>query len=283
MSQPPSAKTPRVWLITGCSSGLGRAFANEVLARGDAAVVSARNTDAVADIVAAHPESALAVDLDVTSDSSVESAVERAVAWRGRIDVLVNNAGFGTVGATEEIDDVEGRAAFEANFFGVHRMLKAVLPHMRAQAGGHVLNISSMLGFSGAAGFSFYSAAKFAVEGLSESLAKEVAPFGIKVTIIEPGPFRTDFRNRSLHTAPLHEAYRETLGPFRENMMAADGKQPGDPAKAAALVFDVVDEGDAPLRLPLGEICIGQMRQKIEQVEGDIARWQTRSRATAFD
>lgn len=275
-------RSQRVWFITGCSSGLGRAFAMEVLQRGDLAVVTARDVAAVADLVEAFPDAALAVSLDVTSDASVVDAVGRAAAWRGRIDVLVNNAGFGTVGATEEIDDAEGRAAFEANFFGVHRMLKAVLPLMREQRRGHIINVSSMLGFSGAAGFSFYSAAKFAVEGLSESLAKEVAPFGIKVTIVEPGPFRTDFRNRSLRAAPVHDAYRDTMAGFRESIRAGDGKQPGDPARAAMLVWDMVESGSAPLRLPLGEICIRQMREKIDRVLGDIAAWEAPSKATAF-
>lgn len=272
----------RIWLITGCSSGLGRALAATVLQRGDLAVVTARDTDTVADLVRDHPDATLAVRLDVTDTASVNAAVERAIAWRGRIDVLVNNAGFGTVGAAEEIDDAEARMAFDANFYGVHRMLKAVLPHMRARRCGHVLNISSMLGFVGSAGFSFYSAAKFAVEGLSEALAKEIAPFGIKLTIVEPGPFRTDFRSRSLRTAPLHEAYRESLGPFRSNLMASDGKQPGDPKKAAQLLIDVVRGRDAPLRLPLGAVCIGQMRGKIDTTLADIARWEARSVATAF-
>lgn len=276
------ADTRKIWLITGCSSGLGRALAQEVLARGDAAIVTARDPGSLSGLVSAHPETAFPVSLDVTNDDNVHAAVEHAIGWRNRIDVLVNNAGFGTVGAVEEIDDSEGRAAFEANFFGVHRMLRAVLPQMRAQRSGHVLNVSSMLGFCGGAGFSFYSAAKFAVEGLSEALAKEVAPFGIKVTLVEPGPFRTDFRCRSLRTAPLHEAYRATLGPFRENLIASDGKQPGDPARAARLMFDMVHGDDAPLRLPLGEICMAQMRAKIDQTLLEIARWEEMSRATAF-
>ena len=272
-----------VWLITGCSSGLGRALAEAVLAAGGLAIVTARNPESVADIVAAHPDTALPLALDVTDAASIAAAVGKALAWRGRIDVLVNNAGFGTIGTVEEIDEEEARVAFDANFYGVHRMLKAVLPHMRARRSGHILNVSSMLGFVGMAGYAFYSATKFAVEGLSEALAREVQPFGIKVTIVEPGPFRTDFRSRSLRMAPLHEDYRETLGTFRENLMKTDGTQPGDPARAGRLMVEMVASGEAPLRLPLGEVCIRQMRARMDAVRADIDHWEQRSIATAFE
>ena len=276
------SKSNRVWFITGCSSGLGRALSEAVLRHGDMAVVTARDARTVADLETAFPGRAKALRLDVTDQDSIEAAIEAAIAWKGRIDVLVNNAGFGTVGALEEIDEDEAHTAFDANFFGVYRVIRAALPHMRAQGGGHILNVSSMIGFVGVGGFSFYSAVKFAVEGLSEALAKEMKPFGIRVTIVEPGPFRTDFRSRGMRMAPQHPAYAESLGGFRKALIETDGQQPGDPQKAAKLIVEMVNADNPPLRLPLGEVCMKTMRQKLEAVKQDLDAWETASRATAF-
>jgi len=275
-------KKKKVWLITGCSSGLGRALAEEVLASGDIAALTARDTATLTDLVASCPDRAIALKLDVTDSTAIQAAVDEAVARLGRIDVLVNNAGFGTVGALEEIDDLYADQAMDANFFGVYRMCRAVLPAMRRQASGSIINVSSMLGFSGAAGYAFYSAAKFAVEGLSEALAAEVAPFGIKVTIIQPGPFRTDFRKRSMRVAPVHPAYSKSLSAFREGLLAGDGKQPGDPRKAARLMIDIANAEEPPLRLPVGKAALAAVERKLDLVRHDIDRWRDASLATAF-
>lgn len=277
-----SSPSNRIWFITGCSSGLGRALSEAVLHHGDFAVVTARDVRAVADLEAKFPGQARAVQLDVTDQDSIDAAIANAIAWKGRIDVLVNNAGFGTVGALEEIDEDEAHIAFDANFFGVYRVIRATLPHMRKQRGGRILNVSSMIGFVGVGGFAFYTAVKFAVEGLSEALAKELAPFGIRVTIVEPGPFRTDFRRRGMRMAPQHPAYAESLGAFRKTLVETDGKQPGDPKLAAKLIVDMVGSDNPPLRLPLGEVCMNAMRQKLTAVKQDIDAWEAASRATAF-
>ena len=277
------SQTDRVWFITGCSSGLGRALCEAVLRHGDAVVVTARDVRTVADLEKIFPDRAKVVRLDVTDQDSIDAAIDAAMAWKGRIDVLVNNAGFGTVGAIEEIDEDEAHIAFDANFFGVYRVIRAALPHMRKQGSGHILNVSSMIGFVGVGGFAFYSAVKFAVEGLTEALAKEMKPFGIRVTIVAPGPFRTDFRNRGMRMAPQHPAYADSLGGFRKALIETDGTQPGDPQKAAGLIIEMVNSDNPPLRLPLGEVCMNAMRQKLEAVKQDIDAWEAASRATAFN
>ncbi|HWK43506.1 MAG TPA: oxidoreductase [Stellaceae bacterium] len=277
-----SAATSRVWLVTGCSSGLGRALCQRVLETGDRVVVTARNTASIADLVAEYPGHALPLTLDVTDPGSIAAAVDQAVARAGRIDVLVNNAGYGIVGALEEIDETEGQRVFDANVFGTYRVIRALLPHMRGRHAGHILNISSMGGLVAGAGFAFYNATKFAVEGMSEALALEVAPFGIKVTIVEPGPFRTDFRSRSMYSAPPMDAYAETVGCFRKAMAETDGKQPGDPRRAADAMIAAVNAAEPPLHLPLGEICVQAIRRKLFSVGQEIDRWEAVSLATSF-
>jgi NAD(P)-dependent dehydrogenase (short-subunit alcohol dehydrogenase family) len=230
-----------------------------------------------------YPDRAFAVALDVTSLESIERAVAEVLAKFGRVDVLVNNAGYGVVGALEEFEEAEVRRVFDANVLGVYRVTKALLPHLREQGGGHILNISSMGGLVAGAGFSFYNATKFAVEGLSEALALEVAPFGIKVTIVEPGPFRTDFRNRSLYSAPALDAYAQTVGKFRTNLADGDGKQPGDPHRAADAMIAAVDAKEPPLRLPLGDICVQAIRRKMAAQATEIDRWLAISLATSFE
>lgn len=224
-----SAARSRTWLVTGCSSGLGRALCERLLERGARVVCTARNASSLADLRAKYPERAIVLPLDVCDPAEIKTAVATALEQTGDIDVLVNNAGYGLVGALEEVDEQAIKAAFDANVYGAYRLIKALLPHMRQRGSGHILNVSSMAGFVASAGFCFYSATKFAVEGMSEALAAEVAPFGIKVTLIEPGPFRTDFRNRSMQEAPVMEEYAETVGKFRKMLHDTDGKQPGDP------------------------------------------------------
>lgn len=278
-----SAATGRTWLITGCSSGLGRALCERVLERGGRVVCTARNVAALTEIQARYPERAIPLALDVTDGAAVARVVGDALARTGGIDVLVNNAGYGAVGALEEFDEEAVRDAFDVNVYGPYRLIRALLPGMRARGSGHILNISSMAGFVGTPGFSFYSATKFAVEGMSEALAQEVAPFGIKVTLIEPGPFRTDFRGRNLYSAPALDAYAATVGKFRRMLADTDGKQPGDPRRAADAMIAVVEADAPPLRLPLGEMCIQQMRAKLERVGRELDRWQAVSLATSFE
>ena len=210
------ASEPRVWFITGCSTGFGRELAKAVLARGERVVATARNVEQVQDFEQSGPELARALPLDVTDLGQVSEAVDHALDAFGRIDVVVNNAGYGSMGAVEEVHEEEIRRQFEVNVFGVLNVTRAVLPHMREMQSGHVVNISSVGGFVGVPGFGIYNGTKFAVEGISEALAQEIEPLGIRVTIVEPGAFRTDWAGRSLAAAPEIEDYRETVGQTRE-------------------------------------------------------------------
>jgi NAD(P)-dependent dehydrogenase (short-subunit alcohol dehydrogenase family) len=273
----------RTWLITGCSTGIGRALCEGALARGDRVIATARNESTLAELVTRFPDNAIALRLDVTDPTAVRSVVREAIARTGGIDVLVNNAGFGTVGALEETEEAAVRDGFDTNVYGPYRMIREILPHMRERGRGHILNVSSMTGFSGVPGFCFYSATKFALEGMSEALAQEVAPFGIKVTIIEPGPFRTDFRKEgSLHSTAALDAYASTVGKFRQMLADTDGKQPGDPARAAAAMMSVVDAEKPPLRLPLGDMCVGMVRKKLAYVGGELEQWLDLSLSTSY-
>jgi NAD(P)-dependent dehydrogenase (short-subunit alcohol dehydrogenase family) len=283
----PSSSTPaarRTWFVTGCSSGLGRALCERLLESGERVVVTARDVTAIADFQSRFADRAVLLKLDVTDNSSVAAAVNAALSLDGGVDVLVNNAGYGLVGALEEVDEQTVKDAFDANVYGAYRLIRAFLPHMRARKSAHILNISSMAGFVGSAGFCFYSATKFAIEGMSEALAKELVPFGIKVTLIEPGPFRTDFRSeKSLRSAPPMEAYADTVGRFRKMLVDTDGKQPGDPRKAAEAMMAVVASSEPPLRLPLGDVCSQAMRAKLAAVSQEMDRWAAVSAATAFE
>ncbi|WP_245453613.1 SDR family NAD(P)-dependent oxidoreductase [Aminobacter sp. MSH1] len=257
-------------------------MADFVLEQGHQAIVTATDTKSIADFAARYPKSAFPIRLDLSSKDSIERTNREALEWRGRIDVLVNNAGFGTLGALEELNDDEMALALQVNVIGLHRMIRATLPSMRQRRSGHIINVSSMLGFSAAAGFCAYATSKFAVEGMSEALEGEVAPLGIRTTIVEPGPFRTDFRSRSARVVPPMPAYETSVGPLRRAFMETDGKQPGDPRRAAALIFEMTTMVSAPLRLPLGEVCMGQMTQKLERVRKDIEFWEEKSLATSY-
>jgi NAD(P)-dependent dehydrogenase (short-subunit alcohol dehydrogenase family) len=279
-----SPENSRTWLITGCSSGIGRALCETALGRGDRVVVTARNVRMLDQLVASFPDRTLALPLDVTDPAQVVAAVENAIDWTGGVDVLVNNAGFGTVGALEETDEAAVRKSFDANVYGPYRMIRAILPHMRSRKRGHILNVSSMTGFAGVPGFCFYSATKFALEGMSEALAQEVAPFGIKVTIVEPGPFRTDFRkDGSMQSMPALSAYADTVGKFRRMLSDTDGKQPGDPRRAADAMIAVIDADAPPLRLPLGEVCVTLVERKLASVRSELERWRALSLSTSYE
>jgi NAD(P)-dependent dehydrogenase (short-subunit alcohol dehydrogenase family) len=266
-----SSDTP-VWFITGCSTGFGRELAHLVLARGWRAVVTARGRDRVADIVEGTDGRGLALDLDVTDHSQITAAVTAAEAAFGRIDVLVNNAGYGYQSSIEEGEEVEIRAQFDANVFGLFAITRAVLPLMRRQASGHIINITSVGGLIGFPASGYYSASKHAVEGFSDSLAAEVNPLGIHVTCVEPGPFRTDWAGRSLRqTASRIDDYAETAGARMKGMKEISGHQPGDPVRAGEAMIAISQEAKPPRHLVMGafgyEAVTNRMKARLAEIE----------------
>jgi len=260
----------KVWFITGTSTGFGRALALEAIARGERVVATARRVAAVADLVALAPERVLGCELDVTQPAQIESAISAAVARFGAIDVLVNNAGFSIVGALEETSEADLRATLETMFFGPVALTRAVLPQLRRQGSGTIVQITSVGGVITAPGFGPYCAAKHALEAVSETLAAEVAPHGIRVLIVEPGAFRTDLFGSAFRTMPEMPEYAATVGPTRKYVVDSAGKQPGDPAKAAKAIADVVAAGAPALRLPLGDDAVQSIRDKLAQVSADV-------------
>lgn len=273
----------KVWLITGCSTGFGRELAKEVLAQGYNAAVASRNTDDVKDITDAYPETALAVTLDVTVPADITAAVNSTIQKFGQIDVLVNNAGIGYFGAIEESEDDEVRRMFEINFFGLAKMTQEVLPFMRKQRSGHILNIASIGGLRGFPGVGFYNATKFAVDGFSEALSKETAKLGIKVTIIAPSGFRTDWAGRSANNSKtIIEDYADSAGKNKEDIRGYSGNQPGDPVRAAKAMIAVVESPNPPLRLLLGAAALKGARIKIEELKKDFEEWAATSEGADF-
>ena len=267
--------TDSVWFITGCSTGFGRELAQHVLQRGGRAVVTARDATRVQDLVEAAPDRALALALDVTQAAQIRVAVEAAERRFGAIDVLVNNAGYGYMAAVEEGEDDEVRAMFEANVFGLVAMTQAVLPGMRERRRGHVVNISSQGGLVGFPGVGFYNATKFAVEGLSEALAGEIRPLGLGVTIVEPGPFRTDWAGRSLKgPKQAIEAYAETAGARRRGIAGYSGRQAGDPVRAVHAIVRAVESETPPLHLLLGRQALDVVRGKLSAMQAEIDAWE---------
>lgn len=274
----------RVWLITGASSGFGRAIVSAALAAGDTVVATARRPEALDDLVAAHPDRVVALQLDVTDTARIADVVADTVLWYGRIDVVVNNAGMGMVGAVEETSDRELRDLMDLHFFGPAALVRAVLPHMRRNGSGAVVQMSSMGGRFTFPGVGAYSATKFALEGLSEALAAEAAPHGIKVLIVEPGSLRTGFAGGGAlrQSAPL-AAYEETVGPVRTNLPGSDGKQEGDPGKAAAAILTALAAQHTPLRLPLGNDATDAVLASLDASRTELLTWEKVSRSTAFD
>ncbi|WP_448192128.1 oxidoreductase [Azospirillum sp. sgz301742] len=272
-----------VWFITGCSTGFGRELARLVLERGWRVVATARDAAKVEDLAAAHPGRALAVALDVNDPAQIARAVAEAERAFGRIDVLVNNAGYGYLSAIEEGEDAEIRAMFETNVFGLAAMTRAVLPGMRARRSGHIVNISSQGGLVGFPGSGYYAATKFAVEGLSEALSKEAAPLGIRVLLVEPGPFRTDWAGRSLkQSATFIEDYAETAGNRRKSISGYSGKQPGDPVRAAEAIVTAVTSANPPLRLLLGRQALENVRGKLDSMAKEIDAWEATTAGADF-
>lgn len=274
----------KVWLITGSSTGFGRILAEIVLKKGDRVIATARKPEQLADLITQYPETAFAVSLDVTNKAEIQTAIEQAIAKFGRIDVLVNNAGYGLIGALEEVSDAQIQRNFNTNLFGAINVMRAVLPIMRSQQSGHIINMSAIAGFSNELGFSIYGGAKFALEGVSEALQGEVAPLGIKVTIVEPGPFRTDFIGRSLDRASEQmDAYQDTVGKFLNFLDNIEGKQPGDPRKAAEAIIKVVNSDNPPLRLVLGKYAYSKFRQKLASLTAELDAWEEIAANTDFE
>lgn len=268
------AQDAPVWLITGCSTGFGRELAKLVQGRGWNVVVTARKPEQVEDLVTGHESNTLALKLDVMDKAQVEAAVKAAEEKFGRVDVLVNNAGYGYLAAIEEGEDEPVREMFETNFFGLVEMCKAVLPGMRARKNGTIVNFSSIGGLVSFGATGYYHATKYAVEGMSESLAIETKPLGIKVLIVEPGPFRTDWSGRSiLESKTVIEDYDSTAGERRRQTKNNSGKQVGDPVRAGEAIIKAVEAENTPLRLVLGKPALGLAYKKLDAVKKDLDEW----------
>jgi len=264
------------WLITGCSTGIGREIATVALEQGHHVAVTAREASRVADFVERFGSRACALTLDVTDPAQCEAAVADTERTFGRVDVLVNNAGYGYLAAVEEGEEPEVRAMFETNFFGPLSMIKAALPGMRARRSGYIVNISSMAGLVANPGTGYYSATKFALEGLTEALSREVAPFGIRVSLVEPGPFRTDWAGRSMkQVASPIDAYADTVGQRRAFIVSMHGRMPGDPRRAAEAIVSLEKLASPPLRLLLGKPVLDMMRGKLKEIEQTLGDWES--------
>lgn len=267
--------TDPVWLISGCSTGFGRDLAELVLARGERVVATARNAQTIAHLAQGNEDRCLVLPLDVTNPEQVQSVVRAAEEKFGHIDVLVNNAGYGYLTAFEEGQAQEYRPMFETNVFGLIALTQAVLPGMRQRRCGHIVNLSSVGGFVGMPSSAFYAGSKFAVEGISESLAAEVKPFGISVTIVEPSAFRTDFTVRSLHTtASKIPDYASTAGAVIGNLTQNADKHKGDPKRAVVAMFDMVHSDEPPLRLLLGSGAVNLAKMKIASWSDEVVKWE---------
>lgn len=273
----------KVWFITGCSTGFGRELAKYLLENDYSVAVTARNTDKIQDLVEINKENAIALALDVTDKAQVKEAVAKAEDFFGQIDVLVNNAGFGYFGAVEESEESEVRAMFEANFWGLAEMTRAVLPKMREEKSGTIVNISSIGGLVGFPGVGYYNATKFAVNGFSEALQKEVEPLGIDVIIVEPSGFRTDWAGRSANEAEnTISDYAETAGANQAAIRGYSGNQPGDPVRAAKAIVKAVEAENPPKNLLLGKAAFKNANLKIEALKEEFKNWAETSEGADF-
>jgi NAD(P)-dependent dehydrogenase (short-subunit alcohol dehydrogenase family) len=277
--------TQKTWFITGASKGFGFEIAAGVLAAGDKVVATVRNQPA--QLIGAlnnHPD-LLVVVMDVSDETLVRKAVDQAIGQFGRIDVLVNNAGYGLLSGVEEASDAEVRKQYDTNVFGVLNVTRAVLPYMRRQASGHVINISSLFGFGSIPGWGVYGSTKFAIEGITEALAIEVKPLGIHVTAVEPGLFRTNFLDAGSFFASSNviDAYKDTVGPMRSGAGQLDGKQPGDPKKLAHALLKLVNSENPPVHLPLGKDALALYRDKTARLEKELAEWKDTIVSTDFE
>jgi NAD(P)-dependent dehydrogenase (short-subunit alcohol dehydrogenase family) len=273
----------KVWFITGCSTGFGRELAKLVLSRGEQAVVASRKIGDVADIISPYPDTALAVKLDVVKQEEIDASVKQAIGKFGRIDVLVNNAGIGYFGAIEESQEEEVRRMFDINFFGLANVTQAILPLLRKQRSGYVVNIASIGGLVAFPAVGFYNATKFAVVGYSEALAKETAHLGIKVMVVAPSGFRTDWAGRSANNSPVViDDYKPTAGANKDTIRGYSGSQPGDPARAARAIADAIASGNPPLHLLLGVAALRNARNKLVELKKDIDDWEEVSAGADF-
>jgi len=263
MSDSAVSAPPATWFLTGASSGFGRSLAEAILAGGDRLIATARQPSHLADLAGAYPAACEVMALDVTDAVQVREAIASAARLWGHLDVVVNNAGYGLLGAVEECSDDQIRRNFETNFFGPLEVTRAALPILRAQRSGHFVYLSAAAAVSNYAGFGIYGASKWALEGLAESLRAEVTPLGLKVTLVQPGPFRTDFISRSMEraAAPIAD-YDKTAGKFAQFLAGVDGRQPGDPGRGARLIVEAVKSGRAPFRLPLGAYVVEKLKRK---------------------
>ncbi|MFB4390778.1 MULTISPECIES: oxidoreductase [unclassified Pseudomonas] len=273
----------RTWLITGASRGFGTLIAQQALAAGDAVIATARKPEDVVARLGEHPN-LLTVRLDVTREEEAHQAVAEGIRRFGRIDVLINNAGYGVLGAVEETSASETERLFATNVFGLLNVTRAVLPHMRRQRSGHVINISSLGGYQGYMGWGVYGSTKFAVEGISEAMHQELAPLGIHVTVVEPGFFRTDFLDEQslIKTALELSDYDETVGQMRTFAASANHAQPGDPDKFAKAMLELVNAANPPQRLPLGSDAVARIASKHAFVEGELVQWRELAMSTDF-
>lgn len=273
----------KVWFITGCSTGFGRELAKHVLEIGEKAAVASRNTDDVKDIVEKYPDTAIAVKLDVTNPGEIDASVKQVQEKFGRIDVLVNNAGIGYFGAIEESEENEVRRMFEINFFGLANLTNKVLPILRKQRSGHILNVASIGGLVGFPAVGFYNATKFAVVGYSDALAKETKHLGIKVTVIAPSGFRTDWAGRSAKNSPVViEDYKVSAGANKDTIRGYSGNQPGDPVRAAKAIVAAVGAKNPPLVLLLGAAALKGARNKLNELASDFDFWEDTTVGTDF-
>jgi NAD(P)-dependent dehydrogenase (short-subunit alcohol dehydrogenase family) len=270
------ATDSRVWFITGTSTGFGHLLALELLRRGERVIATARETSKLAPFESQYPETVRTLALDVTKPAEVGSVAAKAIEAFGHVDVVVNNAGYGVTGAIEEVAEDEFEPMFQTNVYGLIRTTRAFLPHLRERRRGHIVNFSSIAGLIGTAGWGFYATTKFAVEGFSEALAEEMKPLGVHVTVIEPGPFRTDFLGRSgkLAAKKIPE-YAETAGKARQYLLSQSGKQPGDPQKAVEAVIAVVDSPEPPVHLLLGKTALKRFRAKLAGWDKDLTVWES--------
>jgi NAD(P)-dependent dehydrogenase (short-subunit alcohol dehydrogenase family) len=282
-SNPSTGSEGLVWLVTGTSQGFGREIVRAALQRGDSVVATSRNPERVASSFPQASERLLALSMDLRDPVAIASVVEKTLSRFGRIDVLVNNAGHGLLGAVEEASENEVGGVFETNVFGLLRVVRAVLPSMRKRRSGRIVNLSSIGGLVGLPGFGIYNATKFAVEGLSEALAAEAAPLGIRVTLVEPGPFRTDFLGGSLAVSTnVLDDYKETAGRTRASAVERNGAQPGDPARAADAIVLAVTAEEPPLHLPLGRFAYERATAKLKDMQAEFETWREVALSTDF-
>ena len=273
----------RVWFITGTSTGFGHLLAEEALKRGERVIATARDVSKLSRLARQYPDRIHTLTLDVTNPNEIISIAQQGIAAFGHVDTLVNNAGYGVNGAIEEVSEDEFEPMFQTNVYGLIRVTRAFLPHFRQRRSGHIFNLSSIGGLIGSPGWGFYNATKFAVEGLSEALAEEMKPLGVHVTVVEPGPFRTDFLGRSSKLARRQlRDYATTAGKAREYLKTQSGKQPGDPQKAVEAIITAANSPKPPLHLILGQVALTRFRHKLSDWHEEIAAWESVTTSADF-